>query len=195
MNYGQLKTAVNSFLNHGAATSSVATFVQLAEAVIRRDVRVPALESKVTGTLSGGVLTLPDDFLEARRLVVSGYPCDYVSADAYQVFETDGATYRKFTRIGNTMQVLGGGSGAYSLLYSGAFDALSSDTDTNWLLTNAADVYLFKALTYAAAFVKDAVAAQGYEALYQAAKDAVNLKAGLDRYSGSPLSMNVGSPA
>ena len=195
MNYGQLKTAVNSFLNHGAATSSVAMFVQLAESSIRRDVRVPALELMVTGSLSSGVLTLPADFLEARRLVVSGYPCDYVAADAYQVLETEGATYRKFTRIGNTMQVLGGGSGAYSLLYTGAFDALSDDADTNWLLMNAADVYLFKSLTYAAAFVKDAVAAQGYETLYQAAKEAVNLRAEIDRYSGSPLSMNVGAPA
>jgi len=91
--------------------------------------------------------------------------------------------------------VLGGGSGVYSLLYTGAFDVLSDDADTNWLLMNAADVYLFKSLTYAAAFVKDAAAAQGYEVLYQSAKDAVNLRAEIDRYSGSPLSMNVGSPA
>lgn len=199
MNYGELKTAVSSFYINSQIDASVPSFVRLTESVIRRDVRVPAMESYVSGSMVAGVIDLPADYVDSRTLVVDGYALDYKTADEFQALQTNGYTTagsagRYFTRIGNALHVFNGADGDYSLLYSAAFPALSLDADTNWLLTNASDVYLFKALTYAAVFMKDAEAAQGYESLYQSAVSAVNVSETINRYSGGALIMRSGAP-
>lgn len=200
MTFLELKNAVASFYLNSQIDSTIPTFVRLAESVLRRDVRVPAMESIVSGSMVAGVIALPSDYVDSRRLVIDGYPCTYKSAEEFQFLETagtvtSGGAGRYFTRIGNALHVLNGGSGAYSLLYVGAFPALSLDADTNWLLTNASDVYLFKALVYAAIFMKDAEAAQGYEVLYQGAVSAVNETERINAYSGGSLAMTASVPA
>lgn len=181
MNYGQLKTAIASWVNHGAATASIPDFVKLAEAEIRRDVRVSAMESLETGVLAAGAIALPADYLDARRFVVNGLPCDYITPEEFQDQTFQQSRQNCYTRIGTTLYVINGGVQSYSLIYRSAFASLSDDADTNWLLTNAPDVYLFAALKHAAIYLKDAAAAQGYEGVYQAAKDKTNSadKAGL----------------
>lgn len=174
MNYGELKTQIGDFHNHSSVTSKVGDFVTLASASIRRDVRVSAMESLTTGTLSSGVLTLPSGYLDARQLVVGGNPYEYVTSDQYQIETSDNTQEWHYTRIGNTLRVVSGGSSSYSLLYYDDFADFSADTDTNWVLTYAPDVYLFCALKFAAVYMKDANAASGYEALYQDAKNKAN---------------------
>ena len=192
MTFADLKTAIADYLANGSATASIPSFVRLAESVIRRDVRVQAMESKATGALASGVLTLPAGFVDARRLEVGGRVHDYVNAEQYAEMEDAGSQARVFTRVGNTIEVLNGGNGSYELLHYAAFPALSADSDTNWLLTNASDVYLFKSLMFAAVFLKDVEAAQAYEGLYQGAKDAVNALENTNKYSGSALTMSIG---
>lgn len=199
MTYATLKADIASFYLNSQINASIPTFVRLAEAVIRRDVRVAAMEGLDTGSMVGGVITLPADYVDARRLVVDGYVLTYSTAEDFQDmqtagFTTSGTAGRYFTRIGNEIHVLNGGAGGYSLLYSAAFAALSADSDTNWLLDNASDVYLFKAMVYAATFMKDAAAAQGYEALYQGAVKQLNDTDRVNRYSGSALAVSVKVP-
>lgn len=181
MNYGQLKTAIASWVNHGAAASTIPDFVVLAEAEIRRDVRVMAMESLATGVLAGGAVALPADYLDARRFVVNGLLCDYITPEEYQDQTYLQSRENCYTRIGSTLYVVNGGVQSYSLIYKAQFAALALDADTNWLLTNAPDVYLFAALKHAGIYLKDPAAAQGYEGVYQAAKDKTNSadKAGL----------------
>jgi hypothetical protein len=140
----------------------------------------------------GGVLTLPADFIEARHLEVGGRVHDYVNAEQFAEMQDAGRQDRVFTRVGNTVEVMNGGTGAFELLYHASFASLVSDGDANWLLTNASDVYLFKSLMVAAVFLKDEASAQGYEGLYQQAKDALNLAENSNRQSGSVLTMSVG---
>lgn len=200
MNFGDLKSAIGTHYNHATVTSNAAMFVTLAESDLRRDVRVQAMESKATGTMVAGVITLPSNFIEARNLVIDGYSIEYKTAEQFQEMETvgwatSGSAGRYFTRVGNTLEVLNGVSDSYSLQYYGAFSALSADADTNWLLTYAPDVYLFKALVYAAIFMKDSAAGQGYESIYQAAKDKTNYADYLNKYSGSGLSIQASTYA
>lgn len=174
MNYGELKTAIGGYYNHSTVSSSAADFVTLASAVIRRDVRVSAMEALATGSLVGGVLTLPSGYMDARQLLVGGFPYEYVTSDQYQTETNDNTQERHYTRIGNSLYVVAGGTSTYSLLYYDDFANLSADSDTNWVLTYAPDVYLFSSLKFAAVFMKDVNAAQGYEALYQEAKNKTN---------------------
>lgn len=199
MNYVELRTAVASFYLNSQIDSTIPTFVRLAESVLRRDMRVPAMEEIATGSMVGGVLDLPSDYVDASRLVVDGYPLSFVTSARFQDLQTNGdvtsgSAGRYYTRIGNALHVLNGGAGSYSLLYMAAFPALAADTDTNWALTNASDVYLFKTLTYAAIFMKDAEAATGYDSLYQGALRQLNDSERINRYSGGTLSMPIGAP-
>ena len=172
MNYGQLKTAVTSWASRSDVVA--ADMVALAEAEIRRDVRVIAQEEIVTGSLVGGRFAVPADFLESRQLLIGGKLYSFVTPEQYQIEQEMQTTSRYFTRIGGYFYVVHGDAEAYSLLYCAAFDALSADADTNWLLTNAHDVYLFAAMKHAAIWLKDAASAQGYGAVYEAAVAKLN---------------------
>lgn len=187
MNYGELKAAVLNWSARSDVASVMSDVVRMAEATIARDVRVRAMEKVATGTLSGGVAVLPADYLETRTLVIDGDVYAYVPPERYQLEQGQGSTAKHFTSVGLSLYVVGGGSGSYSLTYLGSFPALSADADTNWLLTNAPDVHLYAALKAASVFVKDAAAAQGYEALYQDAKNKVNSVDKASRFNGATV--------
>lgn len=192
MNYAQLKTAITTWINRSDVPT--ADVVALAEAEIRRDVRVMAMEGITSGSLSSGSFAVPADFLESRQLLIGGKRHDFIPPERYQLEHEMQSTARYFTRIGGSFYVVNGGSGSYSLLYSAAFASLSADSDTNWVLTNAQDVYLFCALKHAAVWAKDAAAAQGYDAMYQAAVSKLNSSDRASRFAGA-LSARVGVAA
>lgn len=183
MNYGQLKTQVTSTIARGDVPA--ADMVALAEAEIRRDVRVMAMESLTTGSLVAGVASLPARLLEARRLVVAGFVRNYVSPEMYQDFQANQAQDRVFTRIGDELHVLNGAESAYSLLALESFPVLSADDDVNWLLTNAPDVYLYGSLKHAAVWARDSAAASGYAQLYAEAVVKTNSADKAARFAGS----------
>jgi len=195
MTYAALKTDVASWLVDSTATDKIPSFVALAESAIRRDVRVPAMDSTLSGAVAAGVIALPADFIEVKRLVIDGYVYEYKPVDLFQQMETDGyatsgSAGRYFTRIGTSLRILNGGTSSYSLLYVAKFAELVGDSDTNWLLENAPDVYLFKSLHYGAAWLRDQAAAQGYEAMYQAAREKLEVIERFGQFGGA-LSMNV----
>lgn len=174
MNYGELKARIVDLINRSDLTSKAADFVAIAEDVIARDVRVFDMASLVTGSLVDGKFTLPDGYLEARRLVVGDHVHTYITPEYYQDLTRQNATDKYYTRIGNEVYVLNGSTEDYSLLAYLRYDAFTSDSDTNWLLTNAQDVYVFQGLKHAAIYMKDVTAAQLYEGEYIKAKNAVN---------------------
>jgi len=183
MNFGQLKTAVTTWINRSDVPTT--DVVALAEAEIRRDVRVIAQETTVTGSLLAGRFAVPADFLDSRQLLIGGKVYAFVPPEQYQIEQEMQTTARYFTRIGGFFYVVHGDAEAYSLLYVAAFPALSADADTNWVLTNAKDVYLFCALKHAAVWAKDQAAAQGYEAMYQAAVAKLNGADKASRFAGT----------
>ena len=185
MNYGELKTAVAGWINRTDLSADIPSIIEMAEATIRADVRVSAMESIVTGSLVAGVVALPARYLEARTLLVGSKSHEYVTPEQYQAELEVSSTLRHYTVFAGSLYVINGGENTYSLLCYRWFDPLALDDDTNWLLTNYPNVYLYQALKQAAVFVKDTNAATGYESLYQQAKIAVN---GIDkagRQSGS----------
>lgn len=56
-----------------------------------------------------------------------------------------------------------------SITYYAKFPALVKDTDSNWLLENAPDVYLFSALVEASIYTRDRAAADEYLIRYASA--------------------------
>lgn len=186
--FAALKTQVAAFVNRTDLSAQMPVFVGMAEALIRRDVRVRSMETIVTGTLTGETLAQPSDLMETRRLLVAEKNLSYVSPEEYNRLSQRTVIGGYFTIIGDDFYVLGGQSGDdYSLTYIAQFSALSSDTDTNWLLLNAPEVYLWSSCYQAAIYLKDVAAAQNYLAMYQMAVKALNDSEKSAQTTGGPM--------
>lgn len=181
--YSELKTAVADWLHRSDLTSQVSTFVSLCEAKIARDLRCRAMEESATGTLSATTLAIPSGFLEVRRVILNDIVQEYVLPSVwYQMREETG---QRYTILGTDF-VFQSSSYTYQIDYYKAFTAFSSNSDTNWLLTNNPDVYLFGTLAEAATFIgKDP---SMFQARYQ---DALQRVRNTERNAIGPLTVRV----
>ena len=173
--YGGLKTSIASFINRTDLTTAIPDFVVLAESLIRKKVEARSMETTATGTRSGETLAHPADMLQPRILTVGGVPLKYVTPEQYDHLQINTVTGGKYTTIGSDFHILGATSGdEYVLIYDGVFTALADDADTNFVLTNAPEVYLWSSLHYAAIYMKDMQAAMGYMAAFEASASLFN---------------------
>lgn len=178
-NYGELKSAIADWLDRSDLTARIPDFVSFAEARIHygsaqgpmmlEPVRLRAMETEVDLTITSGRATLPVDFLEGRRIVFLSDPAQVIELIAPELFWRMDAGLSTGTPVRATIE--GGDlilspspdtSNDVQLTYFAKFAGLSLDTDTNWLLQNAPDVYLFAALVEAAIYTRNRQAADEY---------------------------------
>ncbi|MDA0313536.1 MAG: hypothetical protein O3C65_15105 [Proteobacteria bacterium] len=76
-------------------------------------------------------------------------------------------------------------------LYYKAFTALADDADTNWLLANAPDVYLYGAMLEAMPYLRNDARLPVWAELYAGAVDGLNSVEKGDRFSGDALQMRT----
>ena len=184
--YSELKTAIASWAHRSNLTASLGDLVALAEADIRKDVRCQAMETLTTGTLTGETLAFPTGFIWAKWLKVNRYSLEYMTPDNYSDLSEQDDTSARYTIIGQDIYVLNGASGdSYSLLYYKSFTAFSADADTNWLLTNHPDVYLWASCKQAAIRLRDRDEEAQCERRYLAAVAKVNRNEWMAQASGS----------
>jgi len=187
-NYGDLKEKTALWLNRTNLTDSLPDFVRLAETTIRRDVRTRVQEIYLSDTATDATIPSPDLLLDVRRLVVAGRRKTYITPDDYADLDAASSQADHFTIIGESIYVLGGTTGAaYTMLYWKAFEAFVEDTDSNWLLQNAPEVYLWASCKEGAEFLKDFEAADRFQGKYNAAAAALNSSEKNMRYSGSSM--------
>ena len=137
--YGQLKTAIASWLKRSDLTDIIPDFIGLAESNIRRDVRCRAMEQIATGTLAARTLALPTRFLEARNVALNGYPQKYITPQEYaDQTDWDAGNYT----VKGELFYFQSSTATYSIDYWQSFAPFADEGDTNWLLTNAPEVYL-----------------------------------------------------
>lgn len=149
--YAELKTAVANYLHRNDLTTVIPDFIALCEANIRRDLRVRAMEQTATGTLTTSTLAIPTGFLEARRVLLNGIEQDVCTPMHFTQVSDD--ITAQYTIVGTNF-VFQSSTATYSIDYYKAFDSFSNDSDTNWLLTNHPDVYLFGSLSEAALYAQ-----------------------------------------
>ena len=156
MTFATLKTDVADYLHRTDLTAKMATFIALAEAAMFRELQIKDLAVSVTGTTTGEYATLPADFGTVVRLTAtvgdSEYNLDYKAKDY-----TTTLTYpNSYSLENNKLRIFGTSTGqAYTLYYIANIAPLSDSNTTNWLLTNARDLYLYATAMEAAKYIKD----------------------------------------
>ncbi len=162
--YAELKTAVANWLHRSDLTTQIPDFIALCEADVRRDLRVREMEDSTSVALTSTELALPTGFLEARQVTLDGIVVDYVLPQQFTPISDD-TTYQYTVK--GTNFVFQTTSGTVKVDFYKGFTAFSANGDTNWLLTNHPDAYLFGSLAWACTYTQDDP--MPHRAAYQAA--------------------------
>jgi hypothetical protein len=192
MTYATLKADIADWLDEPDLSNKIPSFIRLAEASIRRDVKVRAQETSATVSIVDGAASLPARFLFARRLILdngTSWALDYMPPDALYSSQmyTETGNPAAYTIEGDSLIFRPKSTESGLLLYSAGFAALTNDSDTNWLLTNAYDVYLYGTLRHTSPYLKEDARVATWNSAYQEAVMSLNKLDNYSRTGGSAL--------
>lgn len=202
-NYGELKSAIGDFLNRSDLTSVIPTFIDFSEAEFNRTLRVRQMVDRAEAAIDSRFSAVPADFIEAKDLViVTGVPVTPLQFVTQQEMAqirnqelTAAAKPLYFTVVGGQFEFAPTPDNEYSLemSYYAKIDPLSEDGDTNWLLTDYPDIYLYTALTHSAPYLKDDERTVVWQALAEKAKAELLNRDQASSYSGSTPRIRIRS--
>jgi len=185
MNYGELRQAIARWLHRTDLDATIPEFVRLFHAFANRTLRLQAMRAAELIEVAEGRASLPADYLEMVSPRSGGVGLSF--GDDRNPIGAGGYGFD-----GNTLLLDHRFNGAISISYYRRFPALVDNTDTNWLLTNAPDAYLFGALTEAEPFIVNDARMPMWKARRDEALAAVVLMDERARFSGGTL--QIGNP-
>lgn len=207
---GTLKTSVDQWLARDDVAVTNAEFPQIllvAESNIARDVRLLTNEASTTLNFTGRSVDLPADFLEVRNPFIDDNirKFEYKTPQAIREARSwnDGRVGAFYTLEGSpdpgapatnddrVKMVIASPASASSPLdvdinYYRRFPALSADTDSNWLLVNHYDIFLYATLRAAAEFIQESELEQNYLVKYLNAIEKQNKHENRKRWGAMP---------
>ena len=195
--YAELKTSVADWLNRSDLTAAISDFVSLAEAQIERVLRTRNMLVRGTGNITAEYTTLPADFLDGLTLKLTGTnPITPLQSETLNSLDTlQNTTYLSagkplfFAIVGENFRVLPtpDSTYAYELVYYADLAKLSVSNTTNWLLTQAPDIYLYGALLQAAPYLQNDERIPVWVALYTKGIDDLRLADDRSTQTGTML--------
>jgi len=198
-NYGTLKTAIADTLDRQDLTAAIPSFVRLAEAQFNRRIRSHRQIARGSLTIDTQFEALPADWLETIRITMDANPIRVLT----QTSLDDLTRYRTatdntpnapvyFAHTGTDIELFPTPSTSYTaqITYYAKIATLSADGDTNWLLANHPDAYLYGALSHSAPYLKDDTRLAVWSALLGQAISEIEEENAAARF-GSPLRMRI----
>jgi hypothetical protein len=199
-NYTELQDSIADWLNRVGSPDLAARapdFIKMAEARFNRKLRVRQNEKRATAVLDAGFITLPSDWLEAiaLRLVIDGKPVSLELGTPEQLVQarrnaviggqTSPALYRF---IGNQIEVAPyvSGEATMELEYHFKVPDLATN-DTNWVLAEWPDLYLYGALQHSAPYLRDDQRLQTWAGIYNTLWSELTDADDAAKHSGSVL--------
>lgn len=200
-NYTGLQAFLIEHLELSTGTQAqLASLIRLAELRLTRIIDAPGGET--TGTLvtvaGTQTVTLPSDFRKMRQVRVTGtagYPLDLVAPHVVEAYDTAGKPVI-YAIHGDTM-ILGPIPDAVytlGLRYQAKLSALTDNSQSNWLLANHADAYVYMAAAVINLHLENKEAADLYLGMANAVADEVNAEGVRHNNSGPMRPMVVTVP-
>ena len=187
MTYATLKTDIAAWMHRDDLTANIDTFIDLFEARVNRNLRVPEMEKRATSTPTDAYIALPDDFLELRNIQINSNPVrllEYASPQKIDAMSYLTGTALYYTLVGNEFQIHPSAADSeVEIAYYSKIPALDATTTTNWLIDSNPDYYLAGCLLEAFTFVLDDRASM-YASIV-AEKEALINRAGKSKQYGS----------
>jgi len=194
--YATLKSDITEYMARSDITDALkATFVRIAEAEIRRSVRIGAMEVTDTSfAVNSRSTALPTGFISMRSVsnnASNARELDYLPPArlrSAKIFDVSSGEPSAYTIEGTNIVVAPvPTSTTLTLVYYKAFDALSADSDTNVLLSTYYDVYLYGALRAASEWALEPENENRYAQKFAISIEQTNQEERWSRVSGSAL--------
>ena len=188
MNYGELKAAVTAYAHRTDLAPMFATFLANAEQRIyfgelnSPKLRITAMRD--FATLANG--TQPAGYLEAIKVTPSGRAELDLSDRPLAAMPNE---FQSYAWDGKTLVLSRDQTFPVDLTFYKRMDSPVLDTDTNWLMTNAPNVYLSSLLVEYARWARDDALGVRVASDYSSAVNSVQSQDIAARISGSTLRM------
>jgi hypothetical protein len=199
-NYATLQTAIGDYLGRSDLSGFYPNFTQNAETLIYKNLRIRAMETALSVTISSGVAAIPTSpaLLELKYAYVDVSPVqvlDRVPPDMIRARwpVRSGGSIPRDIAIEGANFIFGPNPGNYTIkgIYYAQFSALSGSNTTNWFTTNAPDLLLYGSLLQAEPFIKNDPRLPVWEALFRASYDAVANEEKRQRSSGGSIATRL----
>ena len=194
--YSTLQTAVANWLDRDDLSARIPEFIALNEAIFNRILRIRPMETTVTASTTGGTKSydLPTGYVQMRQIHLNTSPItplQYLTPEMmYRVWAgSSSGKPHSYTIIGDKIFFGPTPDSAYdyAITYYKKFDSLSDSTTTNWVILNAADVYLYGTLLQAEPFLNNDQRIPVWERGLRQALSDLQEQDDKDRHSGSEL--------
>lgn len=160
--FAELQTAVSNWSDGVIPTAIIPDLIALAEARFNRTLFLPQSETTATAT-AAQALSFPTDFRQLRAIYLDTFPraqLEQVSPSTLRAsYDTEQTGIPRVFAIQDDQIFLGPSPDDTSvnveIVYYAKIPALSVSNTTNWLLTDAPDVYLYATLLQGKAYVRD----------------------------------------
>ena len=201
--YTSLKAAVADWLDRTDLTDQIPDFIGLAEIRHRRDFKIRSLETRVTANTVADqeYYNLPADYISARNIQLNTNPktsLEYLTPEQMDRIHAGSSKGKPkaYSIIGNDLQLRPTPDSVYEieLLYHKYAQPLSDTNQSNEILANHPDVYLYGALYFASTFIRgmDQGTVAQFKTQYEGALQQVKDADALDKYNGAPLVQRSG---
>lgn len=183
--YAGLKTSIARWLNRTDLTDVIPDFVRMAESEFARDPRILSSfqATELSSYTADGEIALPIDLLELQTLTFAGHIVTELPR-----LPGSGNYY---ARIGEVLHIAGHPAGQYKLTYAQKLPQLLFDSDSNWLLREHYDVYLWKCCEVGSVWMRDPDGVSGYNTKYEAAVQQLLSANNRHRWGGYDLSVQA----
>lgn len=191
--YSELKTEIAEHLDRDDLTAKIDTFIDLAEARHKRDIRIREMIVREAITIDGRYESIPSGVLEIIQLRLLTSPItslQYVSPDQMSVYRREESGKPELFTMHAEFEFNKAPDASYSgeLFYYKALTPLSDSATTNALLTRAPDAYLYGALLSTAPYLLDDSRIEVWGALYRSAVEGLQQARRQERSVGPMVS-------
>lgn len=191
--YAELQASVADWLNRDDLSARIPDFIRMAEAQMQRKLRIWQMQKRVTLTLTGRFTDLPSDWIGTmkvegdRALELMGASIMAKRRKAYD----GGGNACFYCHTAGQIEVYPSSESDVDFWYYAKIPTLA-DNDTNWLLDEAPDAYLFGALMQSAPFLVEDARIQTWGGLYASAINDLEAASKGAEFSGRKMVMRNG---
>ena len=195
-NYSELQTAVANWLDRDDLTARIPEFIALAEARFNRVLRLRSMESKQTASTIAAQrnYNLPASYIQMRNFQLNTSPITTLSYVTPEIYDrlwggSQGGTPKFYTIVADEISLgpVPGSVITMEMLFYKRFTDLSDAAPTNWLLTNAPDIYLYGSMLEAEPFIMNDERVSLWSSALSEAVSQIQEQDNKDRHSGSAL--------
>ena len=184
MAYADFEAEVGDWLARSDLVAVIPSFIKLAEAKFYRRLRLRALETRLTLPAVDGVVTMPPEFLKVITILFGECKLNYVT----RYTKSNSLSDTQYSTEGFDLLV-GPNVDEVEVVFYQRLPALiaTPPDDTNWVLENAYDVYLYGVLLEATPYLQDDSRLAIWAGLYDTAIKELLQKDKSDKLGEGPL--------